>query len=522
VSEVTPSLPQSHRPSRPIARSLTAIAEIAAALATGDSVSAVMPGILAAVASELDGAHASLWLRGVDGLRRAWSVANDDTAAALVEELLLADDGRVRDGVVATPLLAGRQTLGAVSARPGRTLSAEDEVFLSAAADLLAPALRGAEHAHRLESEVASRTREINEQRRFTEKIIDSLPVGLYVIDRAYRIQAWNRKRETGLQGVSREEAIGRTIFEILHRQPAELLRSEFEDVFETGQMQQFPIESQAFGEPRTYRITKIPMHVEGREVSHIITIGEDITEWRQAEARFAQAEKLAAIGTLAAGVMHEINNPLATIGACAESLELGITEGTLNLPSDGPELRDSLLLIQQEVHRCKGIIDGLLDFSRPKSTAKVNVDLNVVVEKTLRLVKHHPRFRRVVVGVEPGEGILPVLANEEQMVQVFMSLLLNALDAMEDSGVITLRTRTDERGDTTIAEVVDHGHGIRMADQKKIFEPFFTTKPPSRGTGLGLSICYAIVTEHRGRIEVESIVGEGSVFRILLPAVAA
>ena len=93
--------------------------------------------------------------------------------------------------------------------------------------------------------------------------------------------------------------------------------------------MQQFPIESQAFGEPRTYRITKIPMHVEGREVSHIITIGEDITEWRQAEARFAQAEKLAAIGTLAAGVMHEINNPLATIGACAESLELGITEGT-------------------------------------------------------------------------------------------------------------------------------------------------------------------------------------------------
>ena len=204
-----------------------------------------MPGILAAVASELDGAHASLWLRGVDGLRRAWAVANDDTPAPAVEDLLRHDDGLARDGVVAAPLLAGRQTLGAISARPGRTLSAEDEVFLSAVADLLAPALRGAEYAHRLESEVASRTREIDEQRRFTEKIIDSLPVGLYVIDRAYRIQAWNRKRETGLQGVSREEAIGRTIFEILHRQPADVLRSEFEDVFETGQMQQFPIESQ-------------------------------------------------------------------------------------------------------------------------------------------------------------------------------------------------------------------------------------------------------------------------------------
>ena len=511
-----------HRVSKPIPRTLTAIAEIAAALATGDSVGAVMPGILAAVASELDGAKASLWLRGLDGLRRAWSVASDETTSARVEEHLRIGEGTQRDGVVVARLLAGRQELGAVSARPGRTLSGEDQLFLSAVADMLAPALRDAEYAHRLESEVSSRTREIEEQRRFTEKIIDSLPVGLYVIDRAYRIQAWNRKRETGIQGVSREEAIGRTIFDILHRQPAELLRSEFESVFETGQMQQFPIESQAFGETRTYRISKIPMHLENKEVSHIITIGEDITEWRGAEVRFAQAEKLAAIGTLAAGVMHEINNPLATIGACAESLELGFDEDTISSTTHKPEIKDSLSLIQQEVHRCKGIIDGLLDFSRPKSTAKSLVDLNTVVEKTLRLVRHHPRFRRVDVGVEPSKRLRPILANEEQMVQVFMSLLLNALDAMDDKGVITLRTRDDDKDEMTVAEVIDKGHGIRPADQKKIFEPFFTTKPPSRGTGLGLSICYAIVTEHGGRIEVDSVIGEGSVFRILLPASAA
>ncbi len=513
------SAPIRHRPSRPIPRTLTAIAEIAAALATGDSVGAVMPGVLAAVASELDGAQATLWLRGLDGLRRAWAVAADATLAADVERQLRTGDGTEVDGFVVARLLAGRQELGALSARPGRELFGEDQLFLSAVADLLAPALRDAEYAHRLESEVAARTREIDEQRRFTEKIIDSLPVGLYVIDRAYRIQAWNRKRETGLQGVSREEAIGRTIFEILHRQPAELLRSEFESVFETGQMQQFPIESTAFGESRTYRISKIPMQLEEKEVSHIITIGEDITEWRQAEERFAQAEKLAAIGTLAAGVMHEINNPLATIGACAESLSLGLVEGTLDPTADAADLKDSLELIQQEVHRCKGIIDGLLDFSRPKSTTKVLVDLNGVIDKTLRLVKHHPRFRRVVVGVEPGTQIKAVLANEEQMVQVFMALLLNALDAMEDKGVITLRTRMDDREDMTIAEVIDRGHGIRSADRTKIFEPFYTTKPPSRGMGLGLSICYAIVTEHGGRIEVDSVMGEGSVFRILLPA---
>jgi two-component system NtrC family sensor kinase len=420
--------------------------------------------------------------------------------------------------------VAGRQPLGALSVRPGRDLAPEDELYLSIVADLLAPAIGAAEYAHRLESEVAARTREIDEQRRFTEKIIDSLPVGLYVIDRAYRIQAWNRKRETGLQGVSREEAIGRTIFEILHRQPAELLRSEFESVFETGEMQQFPIESTSFGESRAYRITKIPMHVDDAStVSHIITIGEDITEWKQAEVRFAQAEKLAAIGTLAAGVMHEINNPLATIGACAEALTLGIEEGTLDSRRDAAEFKDSLDIIQQEVYRCKGIIDGLLDFSRPKQTTKAVVDINAVIDKTLRLVKHHPRFRRITVGMERAEQLQPVWADEEQMVQVFMALLLNALDAMEDKGVITIRTRTDEKAEMTIAEVVDRGHGIRSADRTKIFEPFYTTKSsPARGMGLGLSICYAIVNEHGGRIEVDSVVGEGSVFRILLPTTTA
>jgi two-component system, NtrC family, sensor kinase len=189
---------------------------------------------------------------------------------------------------------------------------------------------------------------------------------------------------------------------------------------------------------------------------------------------------------------------------------------------TDIADFRDSLALIQHEVYRCKGIIDGLLDFSRPKSTNKVLVELNFIVEKTLKLVKHHPRFRRVAIEVEACKPLQLVLANEEQMVQVLMALLLNALDAIEDKGVITIRTRMDETNEMTLMEVVDRGHGIRAADRTKIFEPFFTTKPPSRGTGLGLSICYAIVTEHDGRIEVDSVVGEGSVFRILLPSAAA
>jgi two-component system NtrC family sensor kinase len=360
---------------------------------------------------------------------------------------------------------------------------------------------------------------EIEEQRRFTAKIIDSLPVGLYVIDRHYRIQAWNRKRETGMQGVSREEAIGRTIFEILHRQPAEVLRGEFEDVFRTGQMQQFQIESSASGELRTYRITKIPMRLDDTDVTHVITIGEDMTEWREAQEGIAQAEKLAAIGTLAAGVMHEINNPLATIGACAESLALTLTEEGITSPRLASALPESLQLIEHEVQRCKGIVDGVLDFSRPKKSARTLLDINGVLEKTLFLLKHHSRFKKLAIQQETQSSLPLVSASEEQLVQVVMALLINAMDAMNDRGTIVLRTRADVARNAVVAEVVDQGEGIRGPDLQKIFEPFYTTKPPGRGTGLGLSICYSLVAENSGRIEVESVVGKGSVFRIVLPA---
>ena len=314
------------------------------------------------------------------------------------------------------------------------------------------------------------------------------------------------------MQGVSRDDALGRTIFEVLHRQPASVLRREFDDVFATGRLQIFQMESRASGELRTFRISKIPMRLDDGPVTHVITVGEDITEWREAQDRFSQAEKLAAIGTLAAGIMHEINNPLATIAACAESLEL--TE-----PDAPAPLRDGLRLIQSEVRRCKGITDSLLDFSRPKSGDKSLVDVNAAIERTTFILKHHSRFKKLTVALDLDRSLgAVVLANEEQLVQVFMSLLLNAMDAMNEQGTVEIRTRWGSDGRSVLAEVVDHGEGIRRADLPKIFEPFFTTKAPGRGTGLGLSICYAIVAEHGGRIEVDSTPGEGSIFRIVLP----
>ena len=504
-------------------RALSILAGFSAELASARPLESSIERLLASVREAVGAREAAVWLHTPQGLQRGWSSGGAGISEAEVR-VGLAAGGTVAAGPHVQPIALGERRVGALALRLTRPLEAEDRLLIGALANLFAPELDHAERSRRLEVEVASRTAEIERGRRFTEKIIDSLPLGLYVIDREYRIQSWNRKRETGMQGVQREDAIGRTIFDILHRQPAEMLRREFDDVFATGRIQEYQNESLASGEQRTYRITKIPMRIGAGEITHVITIGEDITDWRQAQERFTQAEKLAAIGQLAAGVMHEINNPLATIAACAESLGYRMEDLERSGVTIAPETHDFLGIIDNEVVRCKQIVDGLLDFSRPKQTRKERVSLNDVIERTLFLLKHHVRFKKLHVETEldPLLGRVPE-ANTEQLVQVFMALLLNAMDAMGEMGTVRIVTRqgADHEGGA-IAEVIDQGHGIARSELTKIFEPFYTTKSQGQGTGLGLSICYGIVQEHGGRIEVDSVLGQGSTFRVILPVVAS
>lgn len=366
---------------------------------------------------------------------------------------------------------------------------------------------------------VAVSTAEQATQNHFTQQILDSLPLGLHVIDREYRVCAWNRTRESGLQGVQRDDALGRSIFELLNRQPEQALRREFDSVFRTGGILRFDIESSVNGDSRVYRVSKIPMRDGGAEVTHVITIGEDVTEAVRAQEEAAQARKLAAVGTLAAGAMHEINNPLATIGACAETLAMQLADPTLpdNLRASFAELCD---IIDHEVHRSKRILNGLLDFSRPTGATRSPAELRDIIEQTLRLLKYHPTFRAMQVEMDVAtDAALVVRADRDQLVQVLMALMLNAMDSMNQSGVIRLRAfRSPVRGEEIVMEVVDAGNGISATVRQRLFEPFFTTKPPGRGTGLGLSICYGIVADHGGRIEVDSVVGKGSTFRVTLP----
>jgi PAS domain S-box-containing protein len=497
--------------------SLGILSEIASRLAEGGEIVATVVDVIERVQRALGAIEVSLWLYASTGLRRS-AVAG--TPILSIDDLrAVVEGGAQQDGVVAQRLVAMGQRVGVLAVAGATSMTADAAHLLTIVANLLAPELAHAQDVHRLTGEVQRSTEQIETERRLTARIIDALPLGLYVIDRSYRIQAWNSNREMGSQGVSREAAIGKLIFDVLHRQPAEVLRAQFDEVFETGRMQQFTMDSDASGARRTFRISKIPMRLEEGTVTHVISIGEDITEWTEAQERWAESEKLAAIGQLAAGVMHEINNPLATVAACAEGLALRVDDmrrAGVTIPENTDEYTK---IIDQEVQRCKRIVDSLLTFSRPKSVEKKPTSLNDVIEQSLFLLKHHGRFKKVSLRTLLDAELEPVPANAEQLIQVFIALLINAADAMNEEGAVTIRTRrgvTD--AEAAIAEVIDEGSGIPRGELPKIFEPFYTTKPPGRGTGLGLSVCYSIIAAHHGRIEVDSAVGAGTTFRVMLP----
>jgi two-component system NtrC family sensor kinase len=371
-----------------------------------------------------------------------------------------------------------------------------------------------------LAREVERRTAESEAQARLIEAIVDSLPLSLYAIDRDYRVVAWNRNRELGELGIRRESVLGKNVFEVLTRQPRDMLEEEFARVFESGEIERIEQETPSpKGDIRHWVISKIPMWADNTgQVSHVITVGEEVTDRVEANRAMARAEKLAAVGRLAAGVVHEINNPLATISACAESLEARVNDGEFDGSSALEDLREYLGLIRSEAFRCKSITMGLLDFSRTRNSDHVTINLADVIRSAVRLLSHQKRSPFVEFKTEIAEDLLPVSGDPGQLQQAVIALATNALDAMGDSGVLTIVSRNE--GEKVVVDVSDTGVGIPPENLAKIFEPFFTTKEIGRGTGLGLAVCYGILTEHGGTLDVQSTVGAGTTFTITLSAV--
>jgi two-component system NtrC family sensor kinase len=313
---------------------------------------------------------------------------------------------------------------------------------------------------------------------------------------------------------------MGKNVFGVLTRQKPELLEGEFASVFESGEIQRIEhATATASGEVKHWLISKIPMWIDrSGEVSHVIAIGEEITDRVEAHRAVARAEKLAAIGRLAAGVVHEINNPLATISACAEALESRVSEGEFKESAALDDLREYLGLIRSEAFRCKTITNGLLDFSRTRATEHALVNVADVISSAARLLSHQQRGEKVEFQIEAPEELPAISGDAGQLQQAVIALAANAIDAMPDGGV--LKITSSRNGSNVQVEVTDTGVGIPQENITKIFEPFFTTKEIGKGTGLGLAVCYGILTEHGGSLDVQSTVGVGTTFTISLPVI--
>ena len=243
-------------------------------------------------------------------------------------------------------------------------------------------------------------------------------------------------------------------------------------------------------------------------KAAELARLNEELLNSRE---QLLQLEKMTAVGQLAAGVAHEINNPLGVILGFAQSVQKGMQ------PSDA--LAFPLKSIEREALRCKNLVESLLVFSRKNRHAEAELELNETIESILNVIE--PQLRLNAVKITKDFGALDrVLGDKNQLQQVIVNLCSNAIDAMPKGGKIVIRTRNSDIKDRpgVILEVEDTGSGIPKEIQNKIFNPFFTTKEVGKGTGLGLSLVYEIIQRHKGTIELRSEVGLGAMFIIFLP----
>jgi len=231
----------------------------------------------------------------------------------------------------------------------------------------------------------------------------------------------------------------------------------------------------------------------------------------KKMEEKLLQTSKLASIGKLTAGISHEIGNPLASISSLVQELRSLTTEAVEDREFTG----ESLKTINSHIERIVKIVRSLGDFARLSSAEKTASNISEILDRTINLVKYDKRFKNIHLSTDI-EDIPALRVNPDKMQQVFLNLMINAIDAMPDGGSLAISMK--KAADFVEVVFSDSGVGIDASVIDRIFDPFFTTKAPGKGTGLGLSICYGIIREHNGTITVKSKKGEGTTFVIRLP----
>lgn len=357
-----------------------------------------------------------------------------------------------------------------------------------------------------LERRVSDATRDLRQSQEFTELLLNSIDQRVLVIDPDLRIVKANR---VALE-VYGEGVIGRTCFEPFDGRLGICEAAPVRRTFESG-APTWTERSERVGEGQEIvRIDTRPLISSDGRVEAVVLVGRVVTAEKRLQAELIHHEKMAAFGLLAAGMAHEIGNPLASIAS----------QLRMNRDATDPErVRQTFGIVEREVERVSRLLRELVTFARRKRDDVMLVQLNEVVEDVSRLIVHDQRARNVRIEKRLATGLPGVRAKEDHLMQVLLNLSINAIDAMADGGTLTFETTFGD-GFVT-ARVCDTGGGIPDAVRPRIFEPFFTTKDAGRGTGLGLFVSRDIVEALGGRLELERTGAEGTVFRVRLPVQA-
>lgn len=360
---------------------------------------------------------------------------------------------------------------------------------------------------------------EIEEQRQKYETLVNNLNVGVYRQMADGSLVEANDAAVAMFEAGSREELLRHNVIDFC--QDKNMMKEITDKILKHGFLKNEELECKS-AKGRQFQCSLSGVAKKDKNgVVYFDGIVEDITLRKKLEEQVRHSQKMEAIGELAAGVAHEINNPLASMAVCVESLMRRLQPDSFRGKEDHERFYNYLKIIEDEIYRSKNITTGLLDFSRKMGLVSKDVHIKELLTETVKLIQLQQKYNAFIVRVNTADNLPNISADEGQIRQVFLAIIKNAFDAMKPGGLLSISTASAMYGESHVVKVIfkDNGCGISKENISRIFEAFWTTKGYD-GTGLGLSVCYGIVSQHGGRIEVESEEGMGSTFTVILPAV--
>jgi two-component system NtrC family sensor kinase len=416
--------------------------------------------------------------------------------------------------LLCAPLVVNDQVIGALTILNKRSgvFGAFDQALLTSLAPPLAYALYNARLIQQLKianAELETSSWQLLRSRNTLRALFDNIPASIYIIDRKYNLIAINLERAK-LKKTHPTDLVGQKCYQALYERDDPCTDCQVQATLFGGQATaRLKRQWNNNGESQEWEINSYPIFEDNAQVGQAILLEQDVTEKRSLEATLAQSEKMAAVGQLAAGIAHEISNPLTAIVANAQLLQR-------ELPGDD-DRQEMVDLIMRAGARATQVVRNLLDLARKEQYEFRPTDINETIRKALALIHHEFVARSVTLTCELADDLPLIDASQDHLQGVWLNIFMNAIDALENKpGEVRVSTR--QQGKEIRVSIGDTGKGIPAERLPRIFEPFYTTKEAGRGTGLGLSVCHRIVKQHGGHIEVNSQVRAGTEFVVVLP----